>query len=1507
MSSVTLTNEQFAQLLQQIGRGGGAATVKSELPKFDGDDEQWTSFRDLYESYYASCEQKELLPETQAKYDQLGPNDRKQQRSQLAFHLNQSIVRTTGGVSKAQEIIQSVEDAKKSDGSWLWLQLVNYYDPRREQQKAKDIDAYEDFKLASGDVAKELARYEGAVRKCEAAGQAIGEVMKVNKFKRLLHGLPEYRVFLEIIASETSTAGWDVFKQRLLSASDNAKAAESAADSSTVAALRHKPPSVSPRGERGQGQARGGAQGGPSRFRKEGAAPAQGPDGCWYCGKHKDKWFACKKLKRDIRDNRVDWSQSPYGKEPFGFQRFPNRLRAATVNAVQDEGDEDAHYTVAVVRAVDEPVVSPGGSSGVQATSPVQQSMGSGAPKKVASDARPGPHSVLSKEKEDDFMVDSGSDKHITWDESKLPDLKQCDNRIETADGTVVNADGIGTLTLQTSGGALVLRGVLLCRSIQHNIISSGRLGKEGKRFLVNYYDPRREQQKAKDIDAYEDFKLASGDVAKELARYEGAVRKCEAAGQAIGEVMKVNKFKRLLHGLPEYRVFLEIIASETSTAGWDVFKQRLLSASDNAKAAESAADSSTVAALRHKPPSVSPRGERGQGQARGGAQGGPSRFRKEGAAPAQGPDGCWYCGKHKDKWFACKKLKRDIRDNRVDWSQSPYGKEPFGFQRFANRLRAATVNAVQDEGDEDAHYTVAVVRAVDEPVLSPGGSSGVQATSPVQQSMGSGAPNKVASDARPGPHSGQNGGQVAKGRQTEAGEQEPTPVCQLLSVNRCSSVLSKEKEDDFMVDSGSDKHITWDESKLPDLKQCDNCIETADGTVVNADGIGTHPADQRRSPGRLGKEGKRFVHDTHKKDQSFIEDCNSGHMIQLVDKGIKAYLRETEQPTQHVCETTTTSPSGSASREGAGDDAGLKRGCVAPGAASNASRNDRQGSERRAGPSPGGGGKAGPLAGASTHQGSVPPPKTEQMSEAKTHAVSACGDSCRVERGVAAPLKSTEVTYQVVHNRLHVSDEAMKEMARSTIGFQQPSSYPKENYCQPCVDGDLPRKRRGIDRTKSAKSNDVWYADFEPMKESQRGHKGYLIVRDDASGFSCVSLMRNKAEAGQALERVIQVMGNKPKELRSDQAGELGGGELAGGMLARKCRELGIRQRFSASHEQHQNGPVERKVGIVKAKVKKLVSMSGMPDKLWPHAVGHAVWLTNRTPSKPLTHPADGRSMTPYEAYHGKKPNMSTLRAFGCHTSIRLAKQGVMEPKGRYGYYLGPDESGVRDSVRVLLHSTGKVVSGRSFTCNERRFPWLDQKEGREPFFSTWAERGVEVGTGAPPAVPEDFPPIIAPHPPPPPPAQEPVPPAAAPAEEPPADEQEGAEGELGDGGDDHHQQQQQLPQPPQMGVPDEFAADDEQEDEEPRRSGRERRPPKVYEPEEGTWVERQQTNALTAGQKVAKWKSNYHKHPSRHAQYLAEHSIPPGEGDAVYKRAQLASTRRSCTRRWARRSQRR
>ncbi|CEL98263.1 unnamed protein product [Vitrella brassicaformis CCMP3155] len=45
---------------------------------------------------------------------------------------------------------------------------------------------------------------------------------------------------------------------------------------------------------------------------------------------------------------------------------------------------------------------------------------------------------------------------------------------------------------------------------------------------------------------------------------------------------------------------------------------------------------------------------------------------------------------------------------------------------------------------------------------------------------------------------------------------------------------------------------------------------------------------------------------------------------------------------------------------------------------------------------------------------------------------------------------------------------------------------------CQPCVDGDLPRKPRDIDRTKSAKPNDVWYADYGPMKESIRHHKGY-------------------------------------------------------------------------------------------------------------------------------------------------------------------------------------------------------------------------------------------------------------------------------------------------------------------------------------------------------------------------------------------------------------------------------
>ena len=51
----------------------------------------------------------------------------------------------------------------------------------------------------------------------------------------------------------------------------------------------------------------------------------------------------------------------------------------------------------------------------------------------------------------------------------------------------------------------------------------------------------------------------------------------------------------------------------------------------------------------------------------------------------------------------------------------------------------------------------------------------------------------------------------------------------------------------------------------------------------------------------------------------------------------------------------------------------------------------------------------------------------------------------------------------------------------------------------------------------------------------------------------------------------------------------------------------------------------------------------SDLDASFWGEALATAVYLRNRSPHKAL------RGATPFEALHGKKPNVKHLRTFGC------------------------------------------------------------------------------------------------------------------------------------------------------------------------------------------------------------------------------------------------------------------
>ena len=55
-------------------------------------------------------------------------------------------------------------------------------------------------------------------------------------------------------------------------------------------------------------------------------------------------------------------------------------------------------------------------------------------------------------------------------------------------------------------------------------------------------------------------------------------------------------------------------------------------------------------------------------------------------------------------------------------------------------------------------------------------------------------------------------------------------------------------------------------------------------------------------------------------------------------------------------------------------------------------------------------------------------------------------------------------------------------------------------------------------------------------------------------------------------------------------------------------------------------------------------MSHSHIPNHFWAEAVATAAYIRNRSATTALT---DGK--TPYEKWHGCKPNLEHLRVFGC------------------------------------------------------------------------------------------------------------------------------------------------------------------------------------------------------------------------------------------------------------------
>jgi hypothetical protein len=166
---------------------------------------------------------------------------------------------------------------------------------------------------------------------------------------------------------------------------------------------------------------------------------------------------------------------------------------------------------------------------------------------------------------------------------------------------------------------------------------------------------------------------------------------------------------------------------------------------------------------------------------------------------------------------------------------------------------------------------------------------------------------------------------------------------------------------------------------------------------------------------------------------------------------------------------------------------------------------------------------------------------------------------------------------------------------------------------------------------------------------------------------------------------------GKKIRVLRSDN-----GGEYTSKEFMDFCAGEGIRRELTVPYNPQQNGVAERKNRAIVGAARAMLHDQGLPLFLWAEACYTAVYLQNRSPHKAVG------SMTPEEAFSGKKPEVGHFRIFGCTTYsyVPSEKRTKLEPMAERGIFVGYSETS--KAFRIYLPSLRKTVLRRDVRFEE-------------------------------------------------------------------------------------------------------------------------------------------------------------------------------------------------------------
>ena len=285
-----------------------------------------------------------------------------------------------------------------------------------------------------------------------------------------------------------------------------------------------------------------------------------------------------------------------------------------------------------------------------------------------------------------------------------------------------------------------------------------------------------------------------------------------------------------------------------------------------------------------------------------------------------------------------------------------------------------------------------------------------------------------------------------------------------------------------------------------------------------------------------------------------------------------------------------------------------------------------------------------------------------------------------------------------------HISISALERLDRENMvdGLKIDQSSIASKSCDACIQAKQARRSYPQEAEHRSQTpgervmSDVW---GPAGKESIGRWKYYISFTDDCTRYVHVLFLKDKGQAFDRIKkRIAQIkrhFGKVPKWLRFDN-----GKELVNDKLKKLAMDEGIIIETSAPYSPSQNGVAERFNRTLLELARAMLISKNLPTFLWDEAVAHAAYLRNRAPTRALN------GKTPYEAWHGAKPNVSHLRVFGSDVWVldESKNRSKLDPKSKKMTLVGFMDGS--KSVRYYDAASQLIKVSRNVAFNENDEP---------------------------------------------------------------------------------------------------------------------------------------------------------------------------------------------------------